>query len=123
MAQLLENHLWEDRVILLFASDLKHPTLQKQLSIFKKNPDGLKDRKLMVYQITTDTIKKDGKYFTEKKITEKIYKEYQPQKNEFTFILIGLDGGEKMRSTKIVMLEKLFGKIDQMPMRKSELKN
>lgn len=42
---------------------------------------------------------------------------------KFTFLLIGRDGGEKLRSNEIVKAEKLFGLIDAMPMRKEEVKN
>ena len=40
----------------------------------------------------------------------------------FTFILIGRDGGEKLRSAQVVNPDKLFGLIDAMPMRKQEMK-
>ncbi|TLV02884.1 DUF4174 domain-containing protein [Dyadobacter luticola] len=42
--------------------------------------------------------------------------------SSFTFILVGRDGGEKFRSSDVVSAEKLFGLIDAMPMRKSEVK-
>jgi hypothetical protein len=42
--------------------------------------------------------------------------------DSFTFILLGRDGGEKLRSAEVVPAEKLFGLIDAMPMRKSEVK-
>ena len=58
-----------------------------------------------------------------KNFKEELFKTYQPNHDEFTFVLIGLDGGEKMRSTKVVSLEQLFGLIDSMPMRQWELKN
>ncbi|TLU99525.1 DUF4174 domain-containing protein [Dyadobacter luticola] len=40
----------------------------------------------------------------------------------FTFILVGRDGSEKLRSSEVVSAEKLFGLIDAMPMRKNEIK-
>ncbi|MCF0049134.1 DUF4174 domain-containing protein [Dyadobacter sp. LJ53] len=42
--------------------------------------------------------------------------------NAFTFILIGRDGGEKLKSSEVVTPDKLFGLIDAMPMRKQEIK-
>ncbi|SDG31801.1 protein of unknown function [Dyadobacter soli] len=42
--------------------------------------------------------------------------------NAFTFILVGRDGGEKLRSSEVVSAEKLFGLIDAMPMRKDEMR-
>ncbi len=41
----------------------------------------------------------------------------------FTFILVGRDGGEKLRSGEVVSAEKLFGLIDAMPMRKNEIES
>ena len=42
--------------------------------------------------------------------------------DKLTFILVGRDGGEKHRSIELVTSEKLFGLIDAIPMRKSEMK-
>ena len=39
----------------------------------------------------------------------------------FPLLLIGRDGGEKLRSSDVVSAEKLFGMIDAMPMRKNEV--
>jgi Domain of unknown function (DUF4174) len=41
--------------------------------------------------------------------------------SSFTFVLIGRDGGEKLRSSDVVTAEKLFSLIDAMPMRKNEV--
>jgi len=40
----------------------------------------------------------------------------------YTFLLIGRDGGEKLRSSQVVNPEKLFGLIYAMPMRREEVK-
>lgn len=122
MAQSIASHLWQDRVILLFAPDFQNKNLQKQLINFEKDQAGLDDRKLVIYQITPDAIKKNGVNFLPKKSTPNIFKKYKANETEFTFVLIGLDGGTKMKKSKVVTLEKLFGKIDQMPMRQSEIK-
>ena len=90
MAQSLKSHLWQDRVILLFADDFQHITLQKQLQLFEKNPEGLKERKLVVYQITPNAIRKNGEDFFEKNFEENICKEFNPKNDEFAFVLIGL---------------------------------
>ena len=41
----------------------------------------------------------------------------------FTLILVGRDGGEKFRSTKLVSATTIFGIVDAMPMRIQEIKN
>lgn len=121
MAQSLSQHQWENRVILLFAPDFQNQTLERQLDLFQKNEKELADRKLIVYQITPDEVKKEGELLKNKRELKEEWKKFSIKKNEFTFILIGLDGGEKMRSLEVVPLDKLFAKIDRMPMRRSEI--
>ncbi|MFK7772052.1 MAG: DUF4174 domain-containing protein [Saprospiraceae bacterium] len=121
MAQSLSQHEWKHRVILLFAPSFQNENLQQQLKIFQKDEEGLTDRKLIVYQITPDEIKKEGEVLNENSEVKSWFKKFNINKNEFTFILIGLDGGEKMRNSEVVSIDKLFSKIDRMPMRQSEI--
>jgi hypothetical protein len=122
MTQSLSQHEWENRVILLFAPDFQNQTLIQQLGFFQKNKKGLADRKLIVYQITREEVKKDGKLLKENSELSSSFNQFKVNKNEFTFILIGLDGGEKMRSSEVVSREKLLSKIDRMPMRQAEIR-
>ena len=41
---------------------------------------------------------------------------------EFTVILVGLDGGEKLRRDGLIAVETLNARIDAMPMRRRELR-
>ena len=41
---------------------------------------------------------------------------------EFAVVLIGRDGGEKFRSDGPVSVEELFSKIDEMPVRRREMR-
>lgn len=121
-AQSLSEHQWRNRVILLFAPDFQNEDLQQQLNLFRKNYEGLKERKLITYQISQKEIKLDG--VTQNTLQIKNWrKRYKIKRNEFTLILIGLDGGEKMRSSTVISMNQLFGKIDQMPMRRAEIRN
>lgn len=122
MTQSLSQHEWENRVILLFAPDFQNQTLIQQLGFFQKNKKGLADRKLIVYQITREEVKKDGKLLKENSVLSSSFNQFKVNKNEFTFILIGLDGGEKMRSSEVISREKLLSKIDRMPMRQAEIR-
>ncbi len=42
---------------------------------------------------------------------------------DFTVILVGKDGSEKLRSQNLLTTEKLFALIDSMPMRRGEMRN
>lgn len=51
-----------------------------------------------------------------------LFSAYRVNKPAFTIILIGKDGGEKYRTNKILLPEKLFAIIDAMPMRRAEMR-
>jgi len=98
------------QVLLFYNADGKAMT-EKQMKVLQSDKPGLTEREIVIktYSASQDP----GSEW-------KIWK-VDPAK-PFTFILIGKDGGEKYRSEKLVPIRELFGLIDAMPMRRSEVK-
>lgn len=123
VAQNISKHQWENRLVLILADDAESTMLKEQLDIFKANEPGLEDRKLLVYQILPEQYKiglnQSGTWVS----GEKLYKKYSSGLAAFEVILIGLDGGVKMRQSELLTVEDLFGTIDVMPMRRAELRS
>lgn len=125
-AQDFQNHQWKHRIIIVKGNDAErssflvqfHPTKQKEL----------KERKIVIYAVgrTTTLINHaDGEnpmMFPDVKLPQK-YVEMLEEDAAFEILLIGLDGGVKMRKTSTVTPQKLYDTIDSMPMRRSELRN
>lgn len=107
---LLANHnkFQEKRQLLIFADGITNKDLILQQRWLKADPDGLKERDIEVRYYYAD---KDKAKFKQKKI-----------KADFTVILVGKDGSDKLRETKPLTLTKLYSTIDAMPMRQSEMK-
>ena len=57
-----------------------------------------------------------------KDLSDQWRSQYGVDPETFVVILVGKDGGEKLRSTEVVRLEKLYGTIDAMPMRRREMR-
>ena len=104
-----EEFKWKNRIILLFADNIKNQQLKEQKKILASDYRGQISRDLITFTFTKNNHKDE--YFDKYDI-----------KNGFTLILIGKDGGEKMRSSKAVSLDEIFSLIDSMPMRKQEIK-
>ena len=123
--QNLKKHKWENRILIIKTTDIKSIKYQEQLSEFKYSSEELIDRKLIFYKVTGDDfvlinhenseLNNSGKI--SKNLTEKILNE----KENFEVILIGLDGGIKLRQTEILIKEDLFKIIDAMSMRRNEI--
>ncbi len=122
MSQLIEQHRWKHRVILLFAGDAQNKTLQKQLKLFGENTSGMNDRELVVYRIFEEQGKKPGNKELTAGEVRQLRDRYEAPAQGFTFLLIGKDGTVKLRENELVAIERLFGLIDSMPMRKAEMR-
>jgi len=120
-SQDLKKHQWKNRLLLVFSDDKNSDTFQKQINVLSENTKGLKERKLIIYQFSENKFSIDfnSKWFP----IHKLSKKYHSKNKRFEVLLIGLDGGIKLRQTKLVSLDQLFTLIDGMPMRRHELKN
>ena len=121
-SQNLDQHLWKQRVILLFGQIPHEDVFQQQLKLLYDTTEALEDRDLVIYRFLAGTAwGPDGKLLETLKV-EQIRSRYNPNKNDFQFLLIGKDGGVKLRSKQVVKVNQLFGLIDSMPMRRAEMR-
>ncbi len=120
-AQNLTEYKWKNRLIIIFTQSSDSKNAEEQLNKLKKDADGLKERKLKIihsipgeYQVVFPEIS-DWQ-------DSDLYRKMKQEEDRFEIILIGLDGGVKLRQTELLTLSKLFQTIDSMPMRKAEMR-
>ncbi|PHN00816.1 DUF4174 domain-containing protein [Flavilitoribacter nigricans] len=118
--QPLAKHQWKDRLILVFSNSPGDSVATEQLERFREDTAAVKDRDLLIYRITPAMV--NGPGGQQETTSEWFYKYYRVGKDEFNIILIGKDGGEKLRSEQLIQPEKIFDLIDTMPMRRAEMK-
>ncbi|MEM0997972.1 MAG: DUF4174 domain-containing protein [Bacteroidota bacterium] len=127
-AQDLRAHRWENRVVLLVGEEVRAGSSTalpaewaEQLRELAGDPAGLVERKLVVYQVTPQGYRRgletDGGW----RGKADLYWKYSRWRTPFQVLLIGLDGGVKLRQTEVLPRAELFARIDGMPMRKAEL--
>jgi tRNA G18 (ribose-2'-O)-methylase SpoU len=104
-AQNLTDYKWKNRILLVFGNEKNEELLEKQQAIFNAQKSELAERELMVF------------VNPESDSMAKLRKE-----KGFEVILIGKDGGVKKRKTALITTDELFGIIDSMPMRQSEMR-
>ncbi len=119
VAQDLSAHKWNDRLLLILYTENAQYLHQEQMMILQDNMEGLKERKLVVYSVMPDQYKK-GMGSDNWIKSSRIHNRYSEEDKEFELFLMGLDGGIKLRQSKILSIEKLFATIDAMPMRRNE---
>lgn len=121
-AQSLSSHQWKDRLVVIYSNATSNSTFQNQLNELKKESEGIRDRKIVIYQSINGKVKK-GLVGNENWDNSEIeFQKLNDSPSKFEVLLIGLDGGVKLRKTDLLTTEELFGTIDQMPMRISEMR-
>ena len=100
----------QPRKVLVFYNNEGKQQWESQMDVLKAAQSGIKERDINVESIS----------FSPQ--NESKWKKWKVEGSDtFTFILVGRDGGEKLRSSEVVKTDKLFGLIDAMPMRKNEV--
>ncbi len=99
------------RVILLFTPTVENTQFTEQLSLINRTPSKNLDRDLILFTLTQHN-KNHRHLFDKFNVSNKV-----------TLILLGKDGGEKLRKNSLTPPEELYRLIDSMPMRQSEIRN
>lgn len=121
-AQDLSSHQWKDRLLIVLTNDNSKKLYDDQMDILNEDIKGLEERKLVIYSVMPEQYIKG--IYSKKWINSSLLNNRFRQDNKsFEVILIGLDGGIKLRQSDPLSLEKLFATIDAMPMRRNELRN
>lgn len=121
MAGGMDKYRWKRRVLLVFAPVKPHPNLVVQRRRLAEAATGLKEREVTVVEVVKDSVFVDGKLAIEMD-AKALRKEFDTTIIEFTVLLIGKDGGEKVRRDEAITMDELFSTIDAMPMRQQEMR-
>ncbi|MCP4884145.1 MAG: DUF4174 domain-containing protein [Flavobacteriales bacterium] len=125
--QNLEQHEWNDRILIVKAESEASKTYQNQIEELRNSSSALKERKLMIYQVIGNKYElvdyDNPEIIGSGEVSNQMNVNILNKKIPFEIILIGLDGGIKLKKSDIIRKEELFNLIDSMPMRSSELSN
>ena len=116
-SQELTEFKWKKRILLIIDTNNDLPVRDLQVSKFISRHEEMEERDLVLFVCTgKEVLDVDG-----------LKTNVDPQKisyGEFQgVVLIGKDGGVKLRKKFFVEPNEIFHLIDQMPMRRSEMKN
>ena len=114
------DYLWDYRPLLLFGSNDQHTT-DTQISLLTDQVEPLKERDIAYVTIIDDCVQ--TQFAPALNMSAKQLRNmYNIDANEFAVILVGRDGGVKLRKTEIVTPNFLYSLIDAMPMRILEMR-
>lgn len=118
----LNDYRWQNRILLIYSEHSSDSVYSEQISHFSEHQTGFDERDLLVISIFAHEPSRFGEKEIDKNSTKQIAGRYFSDDPAFSFILIGKDGGVKLRSDELVSTQDLFGLIDSMPMRRNEMR-
>ncbi|WP_320196429.1 DUF4174 domain-containing protein [Agrobacterium rosae] len=114
----LSQLTWKKRVVIVFG-DASDQRVAQQIKILTDQRFELGERDLVVIGVTDDEAKS---FFgsVSKLDAVALRREGDIKKDRFQVVLVGKDGGIKLRSDTVVSDLDMFDVIDRMPMRRAE---
>ena len=118
----LDQFKWKNRLLFIFAPQEGDAFAQALQNEILTQPDEISERDLVVFNIFEtgpsymDTTRIDPQ------TAAAIRTRFAAPPGQFTCILVGKDGGIKLRQDALVKLEEVFNLIDAMPMRREEMR-
>jgi Domain of unknown function (DUF4174) len=114
---------WKNRVLVLFSPSESDASFQAQKQGLASSAQGVAERDLVIMEILEQGLSRAGNQLLSEKSVQAIRKRFGVQAGAFQVLLIGKDGGVKLRSSEPVSMKDLFGLIDSMPMRQQEMES
>lgn len=119
----LDSLRWKNRVLVLFSPSESDVSFQMQKRDLASSAQGVLDRDLMVLEMMEQGQSSAGNQLLSEKSVQALRERLGLQAGIFQVLLIGKDGGVKLRSSEPVSMKDLFGLIDSMPMRQQEMES
>ena len=115
-----DQYVWRFRPLLIFGPSDDASILGRQRTIVEASSDGMLERDMVVVEIVGNRVKTI--IGDECRVTApELRARFQVPAEEFCVVLVGKDGGVKLREVAPVEATRLFALIDSMPMRQREI--
>ena len=117
----MDSFTWRNRPVLVFTPQADHSLLDEQRQAFAGRSNGLRDRDIVVIEVAGDSVTVDGRN-APNLVADGLRARYRLRPSDVAVLLVGKDGGVKLRESKALSVQALFEIIDAMPMRRQEMR-
>ena len=118
----LNDYLWKKRPLILFAPSPNSPVYRAVPDKLSAHHDQIDDRHMVIIEVFENgMVRIDGKPDSRHSAAF-LRQRFSAKKGELTAVLVGKDGGLKLRQNGRLDLGEVFSLIDTMPMRQQEMR-
>jgi len=117
----LSTYQWKNRVLLLFASSEEDPFYQDLKGQVEGQRPGIADRDVIIIPVLEKGRSQLGKSTLTPDQSSFLRERFRVGAGRLITVLIGKDGGVKLKKEEPIKLADIFSLIDAMPMRQREM--
>lgn len=117
----IEQYRWIHRLLVIFARDSNSASLEEQRQIVNRHQAGLAERDVLVIWVIGNSVTAEPGSPPRFEAAA-LRTLFDVGDGEYSAVLVGKDGGTKMRSSTPIGAACMFGLIDAMPMRRDEMR-
>jgi len=117
----LKQYVWKNRLLLVFApseDDARYRGLEEAL---REHGDAIVERDLLVFRVLENGVSRLGRSTINAQSASLLRDRFSVNPGQFLVVLVGKDGGEKLRRGGEVDITEICSLIDSMPMRQREM--
>ena len=118
----LDQFQWKNRLLFLFAPDDENLIFQKFQNEIKSQAAEVEDRDLVIFEVLEKGLSRMNRTQLERQVADSMRNRFKAPRQKFTLILVGKDGGTKLKHHAQTRLKEVFELIDSMPMRQKEMR-
>ena len=118
----LTQFQWKNRLLFLFAPDRNNPLFKDLQSDIIAQKTEVKDRDLVVFEVLERDPSRMNTTPIDREGADSLRDRFRVPPNTFSLILVGKDGGVKLKRHDQGNLKEVFELIDSMPMRQNEMR-
>ncbi len=113
---------WKNRLLLVFAPSTSDQRYLEQTQEFGSHAVEFSDRDIIMIQIFDHDESRVDQCPLNSFESNALKERFGIRKGQFMIILVGKDGGQKLRASSPVPLSEILALIDSMPMRQQEMR-
>ena len=118
----LANYRWKNRLLLIFSPTEINEAYKAFEAKLKGAASEVEDRDLILFRIFENGLSFIGSQSMSAQDAEALRRRFPSATGQFSVVLIGKDGGIKLEQKDQADINKIFDRIDSMPMRQQEIK-
>jgi hypothetical protein len=118
----LSPYQWKNRLLFLFAPDRFHPMYDALHKSLAAQASEVADRDLVIFEVLESDLSLAKKDMIDSESARLLREKFGVDRGDFAVILVGKDGGTKLKRKGRTPLKDIFALIDSMPMRQEEMR-